>query len=212
MRVAVLGFGVMVLVAAGCGSERTRQVATTAPPAHVSPKPKPRPVPLKPKPAAPRCSATTERSLTSARSSYAGFAPDGAVAYRAPGGAVVARFGRENVNGYPTYFGVLGKRVAKDCRALWYRVQLPIRPNGAVGFVRASAIELGVESAGNGCIVLGVAHGLNAEPSDEFFVNDLLKIVDGMAVAESWEDRIDLWFVLVRVGLEIYSGGIGLEE
>ena len=144
MRVAVLGFGVMVLVAAGCGSEPTREVATKPPPAHAAPKPKPKPKPVvpTPKPAAPRCSAPAERSLTSARGSFAGFAPHGAVAYRTPGGAVVARFGRENVNGYPTYFGVLGKRVGKDCRALWYRVQLPIRPNGAVGFVRASAIEL----------------------------------------------------------------------
>jgi lipoprotein-anchoring transpeptidase ErfK/SrfK len=40
------------------------------------------------------------------------------------------------------YFGVLGKRVAADCSAVWYRVQLPIRPNGAVGWVRAAAIEL----------------------------------------------------------------------
>jgi len=142
MRVAVLGFGVMVLVAAGCGSEPTREVATKPPPAHAAPKPKPKPVVPTPKPAAPRCSAPAERSLTSARGSFAGFAPHGAVAYRTPGGAVVARFGRENVNGYPTYFGVLGKRVGKDCRALWYRVQLPIRPNGAVGWVRASEIEL----------------------------------------------------------------------
>src|SRR6478672_1847576 len=125
MRVAVLGFGVMVLVAAGCGAERSQQVAAKSAPAPAAPKPRP-------KPAAPRCSATTERSLTSARASYAGFAPNGAVAYRTPGGALIARFGRENVNGYPTYFGVLGKRVGTDCRALWYRVQLPIRPNGAV--------------------------------------------------------------------------------
>jgi lipoprotein-anchoring transpeptidase ErfK/SrfK len=137
MRVAVLGFGVMVLVAAGCGSERSQHVVAKAPPVQA----KPKPVARTPKPVAPRCSAT-ERVLTSARASYAGFAPNGAVAYRAPGGAVVARFGRENVNGYPTYFGVLGKRVDKDCRALWYRVELPIRPNGAIGWVRASTVEL----------------------------------------------------------------------
>ncbi|HWJ31778.1 MAG TPA: L,D-transpeptidase [Gaiellaceae bacterium] len=135
MRLAVLGFGVLVLAAAGCGSERAQRAAA----------PHPKPVvakpPPKPKPAAPRCSSA-ERKLTSARASYAGFAAKGAVAYRTPGGPVVARFGRENVNGYPTYFGVLGKRVGKDCHALWYRVQLPIRPNGAVGWVRASAIEL----------------------------------------------------------------------
>ena len=142
MRVAVLGLGVMVLVAAGCGAERSQQVAAKSAPAPAAPKPRPTPAAAKPKPVAPRCSATTERSLTSARASYAGFAPNGAVAYRTPGGALIARFGRENVNGYPTYFGVLGKRVGKDCRALWYRVQLPLRPNGSIGWVRASAIEL----------------------------------------------------------------------
>jgi L,D-transpeptidase catalytic domain len=142
MRVAVLGFGVMVLVAAGCGSERSHHTVAKSPPAPATVKLGPTPVPAKPKPIPPRCSVTTERTLTSARASYAGFAPDGAVAYRTPGGAVIARFGRENVNGYPTYFGVLGKRVGTDCSALWYRVQLPVRPNGSVGWVRASAIEL----------------------------------------------------------------------
>jgi lipoprotein-anchoring transpeptidase ErfK/SrfK len=142
MRVAVLGFGFMVLVAAGCGAERSQHAAAKSPPASAAPKPRPTPSAAKPKPVAPRCSAATERTLMSSRASYAGFAPNGAVAYRTPGGAVIARFGRENVNGYPTYFGVLGRRVGKDCRALWYLVQLPIRPNGSVGWVRASAIEL----------------------------------------------------------------------
>ena len=138
MRVAVLGCGMVMVLVAGCGSERTRPVATKPPPVYTAPKPKP----VVSKPAAPHCSVTSERELTSARISYAGLAPRGAVAYRTPGGAVLSRFGRENVNGYPTYFGVLGKRVSKDCRARWYRVQLPIRPNGAIGWVRASAIRL----------------------------------------------------------------------
>jgi lipoprotein-anchoring transpeptidase ErfK/SrfK len=137
MRLAVFGIGIVVLAGAGCGTERPQHVAKKAPPAtHTTPRP------AAPTPAPPHCSATTERVLTSAGSSYAGFAPHGAVAYRTPGGAVVARFGRENVNGYPTYFAVLGKRVGANCRPVWYRVQLPIRPNGAVGWVHASAIEL----------------------------------------------------------------------
>ena len=139
MRLAVFGIGVMVLAGAACGAERPQHVARKAPPVtHATA----RPVAPTTVSASPRCSRTAERVLTSARASYAGFAPDGAVAYRSPGGAVVARFGRENINGYPTYFAVLGKRVGADCRPLWYRVQLPIRPNGAVGWVRASAIEL----------------------------------------------------------------------
>ena len=145
MRVAVLGCGMVVLlVAAGCGSERAQRAAGSAPPprTQAKPKPAPRPVALEPRAAAPRCAAAAERELTSERVSYAGLAPNGAVAYSRPGGTVLARFGPKNVNGYPTYFGVLGKRVGAHCRALWYRVELPIRPNGAVGWVHASAIRL----------------------------------------------------------------------
>ena len=69
-----------------------------------------------------------------------------------------------------------------------------------------------MESAGNGCVVLGTARALNTEPSDEFLVNDLLEVIDGMAVAESREDRIDLWFLLARVGFKTYSDPIDVEE
>jgi hypothetical protein len=180
----------MVLVAAGCGSERARHLATKAPPVHAAPKP----IPVKH--AAPRCSVTTERALTSARDSYAGFAPQGATVYRTPGGAVLARFGRENVNGYPTYFGVLGRRVGKDCRALWYRVELPIRPNGAVGWVKASAIQLQpvdlrievdvsrrqltLFRAGKRLLVSTVAVGASATPTPigRYYVNQRLVPTD----------------------------------
>ena len=139
MRLAVLAIGILVLAATGCGSERAQPVAA---------KPRPTSAPVRnvaavaPRPRRAACSTAAERVLSSARTSLAGFAPRGAVAYRTPGGAVLARFGRKNVNGYPTYFGVLGKRLGADCRPSWYRVQLPIRPNGAIGWVRASTIEL----------------------------------------------------------------------
>jgi lipoprotein-anchoring transpeptidase ErfK/SrfK len=89
-----------------------------------------------------RCAARPVRELGSARVAFTAFAPRGAVAYRVPGGSALARFGRENVNGYPTYFGVVGKRLGADCRTRWYRVQLPIRPNGATGWVRAADVRL----------------------------------------------------------------------
>jgi hypothetical protein len=143
MRVAVIGFGVLVLAAAGCGGkEHARRAAPPTAPTRLvaAPKPKPKPKPVQHAAAPAGC--TSERKLTSARISYAGYAAHGAVAYRTPGGAVIARFGPKNVNGYPTYFGILGKRRSADCRSQWYRVQLPIRPNGAVGYVRASSLEL----------------------------------------------------------------------
>jgi hypothetical protein len=66
-----------------------------------------------------------------------------AVAYSEPGGRAIARFGRLNVNRVPTVFGVVGARVDGKCRATWYRVRLPRKPNGSMGWVRAAAVELG---------------------------------------------------------------------
>jgi len=66
-----------------------------------------------------------------------------AVAYRGPGAKPFARFGRVNVNGFPTVFRVLDVVRAPNCSARWYRVQLPIKPNGVTGYVRASAVGTG---------------------------------------------------------------------
>lgn len=63
-------------------------------------------------------------------------------AYRRPGRKPFARFGLLNVNGVPTVFGVVGKVVDARCRPRWYRVQLPVRPNGVTGFVRASDVHI----------------------------------------------------------------------
>jgi hypothetical protein len=85
---------------------------------------------------------TKIRRLGSARRAYAGFAPSGAVALSAPQGRVLARFGSKNMNGYPTVFGIVGVVKSKGCALLWYRVQLPIRPNGSIGYVRASSLRV----------------------------------------------------------------------
>jgi lipoprotein-anchoring transpeptidase ErfK/SrfK len=66
-----------------------------------------------------------------------------AVAYRRPGARPFARFGRLNVNRFPTVFRVLAVVRARNCSARWYRVQLPIKPNGVTGYVRASAVATG---------------------------------------------------------------------
>jgi lipoprotein-anchoring transpeptidase ErfK/SrfK len=62
-------------------------------------------------------------------------------AFHEAGRAPVARFGLKNVNGAPTVFGVLGERVDTRCHATWLHVQLPMRPNGATGWVRAAAVQ-----------------------------------------------------------------------
>jgi lipoprotein-anchoring transpeptidase ErfK/SrfK len=91
---------------------------------------------------APRC-ATGIRPVGSSRLAVAAVVRTGAVAYRRPGARPFARFGRLNVNRFPTVLRVLSAVRARDCRAHWYRVQLPIKPNGVTGYVRATAVATG---------------------------------------------------------------------
>jgi lipoprotein-anchoring transpeptidase ErfK/SrfK len=89
-----------------------------------------------------RCTPGEQLPLGSVRTAYAASAPRGAVAYEQPGRAVVARFGRKNVNDYPTVFGIVGAVVRRNCTPTWYRVQLPQKPNGKMAFVRARALRV----------------------------------------------------------------------
>jgi hypothetical protein len=61
-----------------------------------------------------------------------------------PGGRAFARFGRLNANGVPTVFAALDAVMGARCRAAWYRVQLPLRPNGVTGYVRSRSVNLRV--------------------------------------------------------------------
>jgi lipoprotein-anchoring transpeptidase ErfK/SrfK len=95
------------------------------------------------RPAAPaRCSEGDYVRMRTQRVSHAAVVRTAAQAYRRPGRGPLARFGRLNENGVATVFGVLGRSVGPDCRARWYRVQLPMKPNGIVGWVRAADVEL----------------------------------------------------------------------
>jgi lipoprotein-anchoring transpeptidase ErfK/SrfK len=89
-----------------------------------------------------RCADGELLPLGSARRAWVGVAQHGAVAYERPGGAERARFGKVNVNGYPTIFGIVGAVVRPDCKPRWYHVQLPLKPNGTTAFVRARALEV----------------------------------------------------------------------
>lgn len=91
---------------------------------------------------APGCAPGSTRALGSATTSYAAVVRERAVAYRAPGSGRIASFGPENANGVPTVFAVLAERLGSDCAPDWYRVQLPVRPNGSTGWVRAADVEL----------------------------------------------------------------------
>jgi lipoprotein-anchoring transpeptidase ErfK/SrfK len=76
------------------------------------------------------------------RRAFAAIAKHRTVAFTRPGGKRLAVFRRVNANRYPTVFGVLTAVLGKDCQPVWYRVQLPMKPNGIEGYVRASAVEL----------------------------------------------------------------------
>jgi len=88
------------------------------------------------------CRTGISRPLGSVERSYAAVVQERAVAYRQPGRAPLARFGSENANGVPMVFQVRAQRLASDCRPAWFHVQLPLKPNGTTGWVRAEDVEL----------------------------------------------------------------------
>jgi lipoprotein-anchoring transpeptidase ErfK/SrfK len=89
------------------------------------------------------CDAGITRPLGSDFRSYAAVVQkSGAVAYRDPGVGRLAAFRRTNVNGVPTVFAVRAQRLREDCEPDWFRVQLPLKPNGVTGWVRASDVQL----------------------------------------------------------------------
>ena len=88
------------------------------------------------------CDTDVVRPLGSVRRSYAAVVQERSVAYREPGVGRLAEFGRKNVNGVPTVFAVRAQRLSEDCEPSWYHVQLPIKPNGVTGWVRAGDVVL----------------------------------------------------------------------
>ena len=90
-----------------------------------------------------RCRPGTVRPLVASDHTYAAVVRTFARAFRRPGAKPFARFARLNQNGVPTVFGVRAAVLRRDCGAAWYRVQLPIKPNGIVGYVRAHDVDLG---------------------------------------------------------------------
>jgi len=89
-----------------------------------------------------RCVGAQERPAGNGRVAYALVARGRTEAYASPGGPSMRTFGPETSLGFPTVFGVLGVVTNEKCEPAWYRVQLPIRPNGATGYVRADGLEL----------------------------------------------------------------------
>jgi len=88
------------------------------------------------------CVAGSVQRLGTRRLTFAAIARTEVTAFRSPGRGRFARFGVRNVNGVATVFAVRARRVDGDCLARWYRVQLPIKPNGVRGWVQAKDVAL----------------------------------------------------------------------
>jgi lipoprotein-anchoring transpeptidase ErfK/SrfK len=95
----------------------------------------------KPKPVE-RCRPKSVQPFATSRLTYAAIVRKRAIAYRAPGKNEIERFGPRNVNGVPTVFAVLAKQVDRHCGVSWYRVQLPLKPNGITGWIRPYAVRV----------------------------------------------------------------------
>jgi hypothetical protein len=90
----------------------------------------------------PTCDEGAFRKLRSADNAYAALVKQRLTVLDAPGGRVVDRLEVLNVNGFPTVLGVLGELVDRTCERTWLLVQVPRRPNGSRGYVRADQVEL----------------------------------------------------------------------
>jgi lipoprotein-anchoring transpeptidase ErfK/SrfK len=110
------------LTVAGCGGNA---------PDRAAPKPHPR-----------QCRVGAVRPLESESRAYAAVVRMRARAYRRPAGEPIARFLHFNVNGVPTVLSVRAAVLRRNCRAAWYRVQLPVKPNGVIGYVRARDVRV----------------------------------------------------------------------
>jgi lipoprotein-anchoring transpeptidase ErfK/SrfK len=90
----------------------------------------------------PACVPGSVEPLRSEQRAYAAVVRTRAEAYRRPGRSPFQVFGRLNVNGHATVLGVLSAVRGADCEPRWYHVQLPLKPNGSTGYVRAADVDL----------------------------------------------------------------------
>jgi hypothetical protein len=88
------------------------------------------------------CRPGAVKSLVTQGKSYAVDARGLVRVRRSPGGRAFARFGALNANGVPTVFSAVQAVLGARCKAAWYRVLVPMKPNGTTGYVRARAVNL----------------------------------------------------------------------
>ena len=94
------------------------------------------------RPAVSNCAPGSTHSLRTQRLAYVATAVRPLQARRELTARKLLRFEPRNLNGVATVFGVVAVRVDGSCVATDYEVQLPVRPNGATGWVRAADVRL----------------------------------------------------------------------
>jgi hypothetical protein len=134
VKLAVIGATVVLVGLSGCGGSGEKPTQTS----------EPRSVSARRIATQSRCRSGMVERLGDGRVAYAALVPHRAVAFRSPGRQAFASFGPRNVNGAATVLGVLARRLTARCEVDWYRVALPIRPNGITGWVQARRLQVGV--------------------------------------------------------------------
>lgn len=93
--------------------------------------------------AAPRCVAGSLRPVGTEREAFAALvARDSVDTWSRAGGGTRTRFPALNENGYPTTFEIAGAVLTGTCEVSWYRVRLPVRPNGTAGYLRPGDVKV----------------------------------------------------------------------
>jgi lipoprotein-anchoring transpeptidase ErfK/SrfK len=99
--------------------------ATTAPAAHAK-----------------GCRAGVLHPVGDAVAAYAAVARGTTRVYRQPSAALLVTLPHVTALGYPTTFSIVGAILNERCAATWYRVKLPIKPNGVIGYLRPAAVSV----------------------------------------------------------------------
>jgi lipoprotein-anchoring transpeptidase ErfK/SrfK len=142
------------------------------------------------------CRAGVLRSVGTPAAAFAAVARRETDTYRRPNGERLATFQPVTHLGYPTTFSIVGAIVRADCSAAWYRVKLPIRPNGTTGYLRPADVsvqevatriavdlsrrELSLYRSGNLVLRLSVAVGSATTPTPigRYYVDQRIRTTD----------------------------------
>jgi len=88
------------------------------------------------------CRAGVLHPVGTAVAAYAAVVNGTTRTYKRPNGGLRATFSKRTDLGYPTTFSIVGAILNRRCAATWYRVKLPMKPNGTVGYVRPWAVSV----------------------------------------------------------------------